>query len=529
VIETIARKRSLYSRALLLASALLVLLVVPAAADGPPPPPDFFGIYADAEFDAGGETRDAALEGHRRTGVGSIRQPFDWHNIEVRPGELDLTYYDNLVGAAAVRGIEVMPMLIGAPQWASTAPPTNLRHGYYPPSDLPAYGRFAAALARRYGPDGSLWREHPELPRHPIRTWQIWNEANLGVWWLTGPDAREYTALLAVAAQALRDVDPGAEIVTAGIPDSALGVPLDRWIRDLYAAGAAPWFDTLAIHPYAETTTESMALVERARALMDARGDSSGIRVTEFGWATGGVGDFTTTEAGQGQKITRMVDTFVAERTALRLRGIDYFMWRDGEPGPGRETWIPNTGLLRSDGSPKPGWFAYADAIAHARPDSVPAQEGTRAGPGVDAASDGGAAAGESAAADGGRGATAPGGWQISESETIGLRAARRQRLSRGRVRIMLRCLGATDCIGTLELRVAPRRPARSRLVRAGRRRFALAPGDRGVYYVQVSRRTRSLLRRRHLLRARVTAVMPAAGPASRAAASFWIENRALR
>ena len=504
-----------------------MLLVVPVAVDAAPPPADFFGVYSDAEFDAGGETRDAALEGHRRTGVGSIRQPFDWHNIEVRPGELDLTSYDNLVAAASVRGIEIMPMLIGAPQWASTAPPTNLRHGYYPPSDLPAYGRFAAALARRYGPDGSLWREHPELPRRPIRTWQIWNEANLGVWWLTGPDAREYTALLAVAAQALRDVDPGAEIVTAGIPDSALGVPLDRWIRDLYAAGAAPWFDTLAIHPYAATTTESMALVERARALMDARGDSGGIRATEFGWATAGIGEFTTTEAGQGQKIARMVDMLVAERSALRLRGIDYFMWRDGAPGPGRQTWIPNTGLLRSDGSPKPGWFAYADAIARARPDSVPGREGTRGGPGDQPAS--GAAAGESGAAGDGGGATAPGGWQISVPGAIGLRAARRQPLNRGRVRVMLRCLGATDCAGTLELRVAPRQPAKARLVRAGRRRFKLAPGATGVYYVQVSRRTRILLRRLRLLRARATAVMPAAGPGSRAAASFWIDTRPPR
>jgi hypothetical protein len=46
------------------------------------------------------------------------------------------------------------------------------------------------------------------------------------------------------------------------------------------------------------------------------------------------------------------------------------------------------------------------------------------------------------------------------------------------------------------------------------------------VYYVQVSRRTRGLLRRRWPLRAQATAVMPTAGPGSRAAAGFWLDAR---
>ena len=523
------RKPPLYRRALLLATALVALAVTPAAAEEAPPPADFFGIYADGEFDAGWEARDVALDGHRRTGIGSVRQPFDWDQIEAVPGSPDLLWYDWLVAAAAVRGLDVMPMLIGAPQWASTAPPTPLR-GYYPPRDLDAFGRFAAALARRYGPNGSLWREHPELPVHPIRRWQIWNEANLGVWWRTGPDANAYTALLASGARALRDVDPGAEIVTAGIPDSDLGVPLDRWVRDLYAAGAAPWFDTLAIHPYAATTTDSMALVERARMLMDAHGDRDGIRITEFGWGTGGTGEFTTTEAGQAQKITRVVDMFVAGRSQLRLRGIDYFMWQDGAPGPGHDTWIPHTGLLRSDRSPKPGWFAYADAIARARPDSVPAQEGTAAGPsGPPAADD----AGSPAQAGGGLAATGspdggaqPGGdsGQASvRSGPVGLRVPRVQRVRAGRVRIFLSCRETPGCAGKLELRVAPRRSAKAGPVPAGRRRFELTTGARGVYYVPISHRARSMLRRHGLLRVKAMATLTT-GP--RTFASFWLKRR---
>ena len=34
------------------------------------------------------------------------------------------------------------------------------------------------ALVGRYGPAGSLWAERPELPRIPIRAWQVFNETN---------------------------------------------------------------------------------------------------------------------------------------------------------------------------------------------------------------------------------------------------------------------------------------------------------------------------------------------------------------
>ena len=49
------------------------------------------------------------------------------------------------------------------------------------------FARFLRALVARYGPNGSLWAEHPEVAAQPVRDWQIWNEPNLTRYWNVAP------------------------------------------------------------------------------------------------------------------------------------------------------------------------------------------------------------------------------------------------------------------------------------------------------------------------------------------------------
>ena len=82
-----------------------------------------------------------------------------------------------------------------------------------PPADPAAYGRFAGQVAARFGSRGTFWAEHPELPRVPVRDYQIWNEPagfapGIGsVFWDDPgvPYAPGYVALLACRPAA----DPG--------------------------------------------------------------------------------------------------------------------------------------------------------------------------------------------------------------------------------------------------------------------------------------------------------------------------------
>ena len=92
-------------------------------------------------------------------------------------------------------------------------------------------GRRAARPGHRAGvrgrarrplrPGGSFWGEHPELPRLPIRAWQVLNEPNTRG---SGPRRRTRRAtspLLRAAAAGMRAADPGATIVLAGLPNRA--------------------------------------------------------------------------------------------------------------------------------------------------------------------------------------------------------------------------------------------------------------------------------------------------------------------
>src|SRR5205823_5737529 len=108
----------------------------------------------------------------------------------------------------------------------------------------------AVALVRRYGPGGSLWRENPAVRAHPIIAWQVWNEPNLPVYWQMHPDAAQYTELLKVVGTAIHRADPRAQVVTAGLPQSKLGVSFETYLKAMYRAGAQGAFDVLAINAY---------------------------------------------------------------------------------------------------------------------------------------------------------------------------------------------------------------------------------------------------------------------------------------
>jgi hypothetical protein len=236
----------------------------------------------------------------------------------------------------------------------------------FPPKSNAAFAAFAAAAVERYGPAGTLWQERPDLPARPITAWQVWNEPNIPNFWRSGPDAAEYVALLRAASAAIRAADPGAEVVAAGLPDSSLGVPFRDYLEQMYDAGARGLFDTLAIHPYSPSAGGLLRMAEQARDLMDRHGDRSPIWITEFGWSTGGdASPYRVSERGQMERIVATLSALVAERRALRLRGLVYFKWRDAEPPPDAEgdPWPLHTGLLRSDGSAKPGWFALWHAV----------------------------------------------------------------------------------------------------------------------------------------------------------------------
>jgi len=363
------RARSPLAGAAALATCLAVLSLASGGPDEPeatppPAPPAFLGMVAEDAFGTPGAYRRVNLGRLRAAGAGIVRQTFDWARIERSPGRYDFEFYDRFVHALARRRLRVLPIIFDPPRFRSSAPARGPKRGTYPPARPEDMGAFAARLARRYGPGGLLWRANPELPYLPVRSWQVWNEPNLSVYWPTGPDPAAYVRLLRGTARGLRRVDPDAEIVTAGLPDSARGVPLADFLRGMYAAGAADAFDTLALHTFARDTPGVLTAIRAARRVAAANGDDPAVWVTELGWASGGPpSQCRVSPAEQAALIQETLTSLARRRRELRLRGVIYFNWRDSLPyAGGRDFFGLHTGLLERDGSAKPALGAYRQA-----------------------------------------------------------------------------------------------------------------------------------------------------------------------
>jgi hypothetical protein len=199
----------------------------------------------------------------------------------------DWLLYDQLIGDAAANGIRVLPTVYSTPTWAAASPSQ-------PPAG-PHRSQFAAFVreaAQRYGSNGSFWDTHPWFPKLPIINWQFWNEPNWPAFWSPKPSAKQYVSLLRVFRNSIKGVDPAAKIVLAGLfrtPNVRGGVPLDRYLPDIYRHNGKPLFDAVAVHPYASTPRVALDAVKEARQIMSRFKDKSArVWITEIGWPSGG-------------------------------------------------------------------------------------------------------------------------------------------------------------------------------------------------------------------------------------------------
>jgi hypothetical protein len=326
-------------------------------------PASFFGLVAnEAMGTAPGAAQDAVTAGIRGAGAGTLRQKLDWATVERTPGVYTWDAFDALVSSAGRAGLQLLPILFNPPAFRSSDPGSD---GTAPPADNATFAAFAAAAVQRYGPGGAFWAAHPELPAAPIHAWQVWNEPNFKAYWPSGPDPAAYAAMLRAVGGAIHAADAGADVVAAGLPDSYSGMSPVDFLDGMYAAGARGSFDTIAVHPYARSADEALAILSAVRDELDRHGDGAiPIWATELGWATGGpAAQYTVDEATQAQMVQRTLTALVAQRARLNLAGVVYYDWQDcGAYEGGSDFWGLHTGLHRIDGSPKPALAAFTQA-----------------------------------------------------------------------------------------------------------------------------------------------------------------------
>jgi hypothetical protein len=320
-----SQARRLLLAALIAATALSGAAASPAVAATPS---SFFGVMGDGPLfgPAADLGREAQLM--RGAGVGSTRVAFYWRDMQpAQDRPVDWSRTDRIVGAAAAAQIDVFPILLLAPAWATTGETLDLpREGAVP--DSAAYAQFARDAIRRYGPQGSFWTENPAVPRRPIRAWQVWNEPDIERYWVGEPWAPTYVTLLKAAHAAIKAEDPGATVVAAGLTNRS-------WedLALLYEAGGRGFFDAAAIHPFSRRVSNVVKIVGLARAEMRRRGDARvPLVLSEISWSSG-KGRSTrnygweTSERGQAERVTEALTALARERTRLRIASVYWYTW----------------------------------------------------------------------------------------------------------------------------------------------------------------------------------------------------------
>lgn len=294
-------------------------------------------------------------------GIGTYRIVFSPRYTQRRPGVIDWYAYDGLIGDAARHGVTILPLLLEVPAWVSPDPTTL-------PIDTPAqrqaWAGFVSASARRYGPGGTFWQAHPELPQRPLVDWEIWNEPNVNSFVGGVASARRYAQLLELTNSALHAGNRTTRAWVGGLfrrPKPGNGQEMVAFLRRLYRVpGFRSSFAGVAIHPYAPRPIEALRVTSKVRRVMNAHGNAKKqIWITELGWATGGSdwasSQYRATPAAQARRLARSIRLLAANRRALGLRGVIWFSWRDFVIDG---NWPNYMGLFTTTGQPKPAWSA---------------------------------------------------------------------------------------------------------------------------------------------------------------------------
>jgi hypothetical protein len=304
-----------------------------------PAPRSFFGIVPQTKL------TEEDVRYMRAGGIGSVRMGMGWESVQAtRGGPFDWGSIDREVAMAASHGLRVLPFLTGVAPWLLSAPTTLPIDSAQAREEWKA---FVSAAVARYGPEGTFWAEHaPGVAKDgiviskplPIRTWQIWNEANF-FYFAYPVSPLRYARLLKPTHNAIKSVDPGAKILLSGLfGDPKEGGSFGRSSADFLAAlyrvpRIERYFDAVALHPYAFHVDDLEEMVEDVRAVMlDNDDPDARLVISEMGWGSQYNPDIVAFEQGiQGQKreLKGAYRYLLANRLRLNLAAAYWFTWKD--------------------------------------------------------------------------------------------------------------------------------------------------------------------------------------------------------
>ena len=358
---------------LALALALTLLCAVPASAKRTVPKAFFSVVFDGHSSVASVEDQDEEFGLMATSGVESARVTFPWTALEPNRKKFDFDRTDKTVAAAAKHRIEVLPAILYTPYWARA----YKKKPYSPPKRVADFNLLLRKVIARYGSSGSFWKQYPDLPKMPVRYWQIWNEPNNDIerYWDAPRNSKYgwphgYVSLLRSAHKTIHGADPRARTVLAGITGIA-------WLemRRLYKAGGRNAFDVAALQVYPETVSREVEALNRFRQeLVRARDRDVRVWVTEvaFPAAKGKTKPIHKQKQQTAQGMAAHLSELYARLGRRRQRwGLDRVYWYTWASRYGKsKSAFDFSGLFASKDDakrkPQPAYTAYRRAAQRA-------------------------------------------------------------------------------------------------------------------------------------------------------------------
>ncbi len=305
----------------------------------------------------------------RAGGLGTVRAVLNWATIETTEGTYDWSSSDQLFSQLALAGLQPLVTVFGTPEIYSSEvidAPTNDEKTF------DAYADFLKAAVERYGNGGEFWSifesSNPDATPEPIREWEIWNEPNSSTFWSPTPDADAYSEMVIRSAKILGEVDPDAQVMSAGMfatPQSDGAIVSYDFLRQLFAdEKAADAVDVVGVHPYGPDVDSVISQVEKTRDALDDTGTDVPMWATEIGWGSNpnGGNDLSKTPEEQASLLSESIGDLSDKRDELGIDGVVWYTWHDStEKGVGSCGWCASAGLVDADRDSKPSWIAMTD------------------------------------------------------------------------------------------------------------------------------------------------------------------------
>lgn len=221
----------------------------------------------------------------REMGGSYATEFFPWAYIQPDDrNRYDWKHADLVADAAQRNGITLLARVDGVPGWAR---PANSTWKYLDREHYADYASFVAAFVQHF--------------KGRISHYIIWNEPNTAAeWGQRKPDPEAYADLLRLVYVRAKQADPTCIVMLAGLAPNLEREGSQTALNDLtyldrvYNAGAAPYFDAVAVHSYGLTASPddppdprklNFSRTEEIYAVMQRHGDGGkGVYITEGGW-----------------------------------------------------------------------------------------------------------------------------------------------------------------------------------------------------------------------------------------------------